>query len=211
MARAKTEPERAAETHNVWHQVRQAIAVLLFAATAAVMLYGAWLALMMHFTKAIPAHAIGRYLVCAVLAAALFTLCARIEPLPVRRKRRGKRWINVETPTQRQIWETAPGDFIEAIFAAIGMMAAPAMVFIDFFFFVDFEDFAHLMIATAVVGGAFAIEGAFISWRGRNMFDPPGAVRAPKQEPKESKAAEKSDDTIEIGSPGAEAAGSDSD
>jgi hypothetical protein len=119
----------------------------------------------------------------------------------VRRKRRGKRWINVETPTQRQIWETAPGDFVEGIFAAIGIMAAPAMLFIDFFFLFEFEDFVDLMLATAVCGGAFALEGAFIRWRGRNIFDPPGKPIPAKDE--QPKPASTKNDDIDVGaSPG---------
>jgi hypothetical protein len=98
--KAKTEPQ---EPQNVWHTVRQGVTVVLFAAAAACLLYGAWLAFLMHASKSMPATWVWRYLICAVLAAALYTICVRIEPLPGRRKPRGKRWINVETPTTRQI------------------------------------------------------------------------------------------------------------
>lgn len=183
------------------------MAGLLFAGAAGLMLYGAWLALLMHLSKSMPAGWIWQFFGCAVLAAALYTVSARIEPLPARRKRRGKRSINVETPTQRQIWETAPGDFIESIFAAVGMMAAPAMMFIGFGAFVAFEDFPDFIVALAVCAGAFAIQGAFISWRGRNMFDPPGKAIKPKEEPKPAKG---NDDPIELGAP-SEGDGADGD
>ena len=130
-----------------------------------------------------PATSIWRFFGCAVLAAAIFTVCVRIEPLPRRRRRRGKRAIDIEAPTQRQIWETAPGDFVEGIFAAIGIMATPATPFIGFgFAAARYRDFPDLMIATAVAGGAFALQGAFVSWRGRRMWDPPGQLRAAKPE-----------------------------
>jgi hypothetical protein len=180
-AKSKTEPQ---EPQSAWHVARQVIAGLLFAIMVALMLYGAWLGLLMHFTKTMPVTSIWRFLGCAVLAAAIFTVCVRIEP-PRRRRRRGKRVINIEAPTQRQIWQTAPGDFVESIFAAIGMMATPAMLFIGFgFVAARYRDLPDLMIATAVAGGAFALQGAFVSWRGRRMWDPPGQVRAAKPEPK---------------------------
>lgn len=165
------------------HQIRRAIAYTMFAGVVALGLCGGWLALLMHLKKSMPGPWIGQFMACAVLAAAIYTICVRIEPLPVRRKRRGKRWINVETPTLRQIWETAPGDFVESAFAAIGIMAAPTMMLIGLGSFVAHDDFLDLMIATAVCAGSFAIEGAFVSWRGRSMFDPPGQVRSPKAEP----------------------------
>lgn len=196
-ARARTEPQQA---EDIRHQIRRAIAYVMFAGVVGLGLYGAWLALLMHLSKTMPDRWIAQFAACAVLAAALYTICVRVEPLPARRKRRGKRWIDVETPTLRQIWQTAPGDFIEAIFAAIGIMAAPAMMFIGFGAFIAHDDFLDLMIVTAVCAGAFAIEGTFVSWRGRNMFDPPGQVRAAKAEP--SQAAGKDDDrSLEIGEP----------
>jgi hypothetical protein len=105
--------------------------------------------------------------------------------------------MNVETPTTRQIWETAPGDFVEAIFAAIGMMAVPAMLFIGFGSVVSYGEVPDLIIAVAIAGGAFAIEGAFVSWRGRGMFDPPGQVRKQRAEA-EPAAANTTDRGIEI-------------
>lgn len=199
MARAGKTGTEAKAPQGAWSQARQAIVVLLFAASGALALYGAWLALLMHFTKAMPLASIGRFLGCAVLAAAIFTVCVRVEPLPARRKRRGRRWINVETPTSRHIWETAPGDFVESILALIGIMAAPAMMFIGLGTFADFEDLPDLMISTTVSAGAFALEAAFVKWRGRSMWDPPGQVRRPGTEPK---AAAGRDDAPEIGPAG---------
>jgi hypothetical protein len=123
-----------------------------------------------------PGWAFGHAFVCAVVAAALYTISVRIEPLPQRRKRRGKRWMNVEMPTLQQIWATAPGDFVEAIFAAIGMMAVPAMLFIGFGSVVFHGEVPDLIIAVVIGGGAFALQGAFVGLRGRRMFDPPGQV-----------------------------------
>ena len=194
-ARAKTQapPEQG---KDAWHQARTIVAYLMFAAVAATMLYGAWLALYMHFSKSMPQYLVLRYFACAVLSAALYTICARVEPLPARRKKRGKRWINIETPTTRQIWETAPGDFVESILSAVGMMAAPAMLFIGLGSFIDFEDLPDLIVATTVCAGAFAIEGAFVSWRGRSMFDPPGQVRVKRPE---ATTPHKESDAVEIG------------
>ena len=191
--KAKTEPQ---EPQNVWHTVRQGVAVVLFAAAAACLLYGAWLAFLMHASKSMPATWVWRYLVCAVLAGALYTICVRIEPLPGRRKPRGKRWINVETPTTRQIWETAPGDFVESVLSAIGMMAMPVVMFITIGSFMAAEDFPDYIIALVVGAGAFSLEGAFIAWRGRSMFDPPGQVRKAVVEAKAEPASTRN---IEIG------------
>ena len=171
---AKTEAET---TRDGWHTARKVAAGVLFAAAAACLLYGAWLGLRMHLSKTMPGWAFGHALICAMAAAALYTISVRIEPLPQRRKRRGKRWMNVEMPTLQQIWATAPGDFVEAIFAAIGMMAVPAMLFIGFGSVVSYGEVPDLVIAVAIGGGAFALQGAFVSWRGRRMFDPPGQVR----------------------------------
>lgn len=177
----KTEPPASP---GAWHAIRRFVALVLFVVLAAVGLYGAWLGLLMYFTQTMPSALVWRFVGCAVLAAAIFTVCVRIEPPPPRRKRRGKRWINVETPTQRQIWETAPGDFAEGIFAALGVMATPAMLFIGFGAVARRpEDFPDLVIATAVAAGAFALQGVFVSWRGRRMWDPPGQVRTAEQAP----------------------------
>ena len=195
-AKAKTAPQ---EPQGTWHTVRQGVAVVLFAGAAACLLYGAWLAFLMHLSKTMPATSVWRYLVCAVLAAALFTVCVRIEPLPRRRKPRGKRWLNVETPTTRQIWETAPGDFVESVLSAIGIMAMPTVMFITIGYFVASEDFPDYVIALVVAVGAFSLEGAFIAWRGRNMFDPPGQVRRVEKAEPESKPATRTRE-IDVGS-----------
>jgi hypothetical protein len=189
--RAKAEPEAP---KGAWHTGRQVVAAVLFAAAAACLLYGAWLGLMMHFTKSMPAWAIGRVLICAVLASALYTICVRIEPLPPHRKRRGNRWINVETPTLKQIWETGPGDFVEAIFMAIGMMTAPVLAFISFGYVMLSSDFPDFIIAVVIGGGAFALEGVFVNWRGRGMFDPPGQVRKAPVEAEPKPKPEKTND-----------------
>jgi hypothetical protein len=118
---------------------------------------------------------------------------------PCRIRPRGKRRVNVETPTRQQIWQTAPGDFAESVLAAIGMMAVPAMLFIGFGAFVAFQDIPDMIIATGVCAGVFAIEGAFNKWRGRSMFDPPGQVRKAEQAEAEQKASTETSG-IEIGS-----------
>ena len=188
-------PKAKAETpKDVWHTLRQVIAAVLFAAAAAGLLYGVWLGLRMYFSTTMPGWAISHVLVCAVVAAALYTISVRIEPLPPRRRRRGNRGINVGTPTTRQIWETAPGDFVEATLAAIGMMTAPVLALITFGRVMLGEDFGAFIIALTICAGAFALEGVFVRWRGRNMFDPPGQVRKARveEEPKvaDAKGAE---------------------
>ena len=189
MARVPKAKAQAETPKDVWHTVRQVLAAVLFAGAAACLLYGAWLGLRMYFSTTMPGWVVGLVLICAVVAAVLYTISVRIEPLPPRRKRRGNRWINVETPTVRQIWETAPGDFVEATLAAIGMMTAPALALITFGRVMLGEDFGAFIIALAIGGGAFALEGAIAKWRGRNMFDPPGQVRKARVE-EEPKAAD---------------------
>jgi hypothetical protein len=181
------------------HQLREVVAVLLLCATAAVLLYGTFLGIRMHVSKAMPAWAIGHLVGCALGAAALFTIGSRIEPLPARRNRRGKRWINVETPTQRQIWETALGDFVESILTAIGIMGTLVMLVIDFFLVAGDGDFLDMFIALSVGVGGFALEGAFVKWRGRTMFDPPGKPLPPKEE-KEMKQAAADHSDVDVGS-----------
>ena len=186
MARAGTanaKPQAPAQPPGALHQLREVISVLMMCGVAALLLYGAFLGIRMNFGRAMPAWAVGYFFGCALVAAALFTIGSRIEPLPARRQRRGKRSLNVETPTQRQIWETAPGDFVEAFLSAIGMMGTGAMLVIDFFLVVgDAGDLVGMFIALGVGVGGFALEGAFVKWRGRSMFDPPGKVRPPKEE-----------------------------
>jgi len=202
MARAGTanvKPKAPVQPPGALHQAREVVAVLMACGAAALLLYGVFLGIRMHLGKAMPAWAVWHVLACAVFASVLFTIGMRIEPLPARHRRRGKRWLNVETPTQRQIWETAPGDFVEGTLAAIGMMGTAVMLFIDFFLLMGDPGFLDMMIALMVGVGAFALEGAFRKWRGRSMFDPPGRVLPPKEE-KQSKqpAADHSD--VDVGS-----------
>ena len=215
MARAGTahvKPQASAQLPGAMHQLREVVAVLMACGAAALLLYGAVLGVRMHFSKTMPAWAVGYFFACALVSSALYTIGSRIEPLPARRKRRGKRWLNVETPTQRQIWETAPGDFIEGTLAGIGMMGVAVMLVIDFFFVVGDADFVDMFIALAIGGGAFGLEGAFVKWRGRNMFDPPGKPLPPKEE-KEPKQGAASDDYVDLGSvsSGDDSSSSDSD
>jgi hypothetical protein len=51
------------------------------------------------------------------------------------------------------------------------------VMFITIGSFMAAEDFPDYIIALVVSVGAFSLEGAFIAWRGRSMFDPPGQVR----------------------------------
>lgn len=184
--KATTDPQDAQEP---WRNVRQAVAWVLFATAAAALLYGAWLALLMHFTKSMPGVAINRFFLCALAGAALYAVAVRVEPLPARRKRRGKRWLGVDTPTTRQIWETAPGDFLEGILCAIGMMAMPTVMFITVGLLVAWNDLPDYIVALGVAVGAFALQGVLVKWRGRRMFDPPGRVRKADKDDGGSKAA----------------------
>jgi hypothetical protein len=43
------------------------------------------------------------------------------------------------------------------------------------------EGFLAFLVATGPCAGAFGLQGAFVAWRGRSMFDPPGLRRAPKR------------------------------
>lgn len=181
------------------HQLREVVGVLMACGAAALLLYGAFLGIRMHFSKTMPAWAVGYFFACALASSALFTIGSRIEPLPARRKRRGKRWLNVDTPTQREIWETAPGDFVEGTLAGIGMMGVAVMLVIDFFLVVGDADFVDMFVALMVGACAFGLEGAFVKWRGRNMFDPPGKPLPPKEE-KEPKHATAGDDSVDLGS-----------
>ena len=173
---ANRKPQVPAEPPSTMHQAREAVAVLMACGAAALLLYGAFLGIRMHLGKAMPAWAVWHFLACAVFASALFTVGTRIEPLPARRRRRGKRALNVDTPAQRQIWETAAGDFVEGTLAAIGMMGTAVMLFIDFFLLMGDPEFLDMLIALAVGVGAFLMQAAFRKWRGRSMFDPPGKV-----------------------------------
>jgi hypothetical protein len=76
------------------------------------------------------------------------------------------------------------------------MMAVPVVMFITIGSFIAAEDFPDYIIALVVGAGAFALEGVFIAWRGRSMFDPPGQVRKAVAE---AKAEPTSTRDIEIG------------
>jgi len=69
---------------------------------------------------------------------------------------------------------------------------APVLAFITFGYVMLSSDFPDFIIAVVIGAGAFALEGAFVNWRGRGMFDPPGQVRKrpsePEPEPKPGKA-----------------------